>query len=478
MASGKKKFCIFGQDLNVLVAVFGNIVSWLVIQFFPSLLPYLLPKIEEEDTSENPSSNQTRCIAIGRPGGKEQLRLITLKPGYATCGYNVICGDDNSGPFVNVSDEDNLPPNTVVVRIHAFSINYADCCIRWGLYESANTFVGWPIVPGFDIAGTVERVSSNNDQNSSSSSSSSNFQVGDRVYGATFFGAYSTRVLVPQLQLRKIPQILSFSQAAAIPAVSITALYILYLGGQFFPPEQQQQGCSNSVSMPKKHQKKKNTPILIHSCAGGVGSMLVQMSKILALSPVVGVVGLTTKVDAAKSLGCDVVIDKSSYSKKQDWWKVAKEACCCSEGGDSGGGYKIVADPNGVSTLKESYQHLGPTGRLIVFGFHSNLPMGQDMLHPLNWVRMIIKMLRMPQFDAMDLVESNKSVLGFNLSFFVDQVDMLTCLYDQIETWFQNGHLRCPRVVEMKMEDVQDAHALIQSGKSIGKIVIQTNTTK
>lgn len=39
------------------------------------------------------------------------------------------------------------------LNCEAFSINYADICIRWGLYESALRYVGWPIIPGFDIAG-------------------------------------------------------------------------------------------------------------------------------------------------------------------------------------------------------------------------------------------------------------------------------------------------------------------------------------
>jgi NADPH:quinone reductase-like Zn-dependent oxidoreductase len=43
----------------------------------------------------------------------------------------------------------------VVVRNKAFSINYADICIRWGLYESALRYVGWPIIPGFDLAGVI-----------------------------------------------------------------------------------------------------------------------------------------------------------------------------------------------------------------------------------------------------------------------------------------------------------------------------------
>ena len=107
------------------MGVFSNILSWFVRKFFPSLLPHLLPKIEEEDIS-SPAFNQnqqTKCIAIGRPGGKEQLRLITLKPGFVTAGYNV------GKSFVNVSN--GLPPNTAVVRVSAFSVNFADCMLSF-----------------------------------------------------------------------------------------------------------------------------------------------------------------------------------------------------------------------------------------------------------------------------------------------------------------------------------------------------------
>ena len=113
--------------MDVILAVFGNIVSWMVRQFVPSLLPQLLPAIEEEDTSETTSVNQTKCIAIGRPGGSEQLRIITLKPGYATAGYNI------GTTFVNISKTSPLPKDTVVVKVASFSVNFADCCIRWGV---------------------------------------------------------------------------------------------------------------------------------------------------------------------------------------------------------------------------------------------------------------------------------------------------------------------------------------------------------
>ena len=420
--------------ISLLLAMWANVLSWLVSTFAPSQLPRLLPKCDQEDTTAQPSSNGTKCISIGRPGGLEQLRIITLRPGVATLGYNLT--DHNPPPFSRPLQEDkDIPLNCVVLRNEAFSVNYADCCIRWGLYESAKRFVGWPIVPGFDVAGTVERVPPG----------SCPWKVGDKVFGVTLFGAYSSRVVIPAIQLRKIPDGLSIAQAASIPAATMTALYALSLAGHYPQPSK----CLNKA-------------ILIHSAAGGVGSMLVQMSKILGLSPVVGVVGSTSKVEFAKSLGCDVVIDKS----QEDLWNAARMA--------APDGYAAIMDANGVSTLQGSYDHLAPTGRLIVFGFHSNLPMGRAALSPLEWIRMARKMAAMPKFDPMDLTVSNKSVMGFNLSFFANETELVTELFDQICAWLEKGILECPRVVEMDMQDIGEAHNLIMSGKSVGKFVIRT----
>jgi len=139
------------------------------------------------------------------------------------------------------------------------------------------------------------------------------------------------------------------------------------------------------------------------------------------------VVGSTTKVNTAKRLGCDYVIDKSTH----DLWDKAREI--------SPHGYKTIMDANGVSTLRQSYQHLCCTGHLIIFGFHSNLPRGKSMLSPLEWIRMGKRMNQMPQFDPMDLVTLNKSVLGFNLSFFAKERDVVSELLNQICEWIREG---------------------------------------
>ena len=191
--------------------------------------------------------------------------------------------------------------------------------------------------------------------------------------------------------------------------------------------------------------------------------MLVQMAKILGLEPIVGVVGRADKVDAAMALGCHEVVDKSSVPR-HEWWKLVRDA--------APDGYSAIMDPNGVETLQQSYEHLAMTGRLVVFGFHTNLPLGKDMLNPWEWIKMAFKMRNMPTLDAMDLVQSNKSVLGFNLSFLATEREMLATMFDQVLEWLASGQLVCPRIVEMEMHRIAEAHQHIQSGRSVGKIVL------
>lgn len=420
---------ILQKDRAILEALVANVLSWIVRTFFPSLLPRLLPIIEEEGIGG------AKCIVIGRPGGVEQLRLISLKPGLATCGYNVVQNNASSCSSKLFIREDELPPDCVLLDNKAFSVNFADCCIRWGLYESANKFVGWPICPGFDVAGTVLAIGS----------SVSNLKVGDRVFGCSFFGSYSTSIVIPALQLRVIPtQLKSFTEAAAIPTVALTSLYALVLAGHY-PP-------SNFT----------NKSVLIHSAAGGVGGMLTQMAKSLGASPIVGIVGRPQKMDAAKMNGCDHVF---LGSNDELWDKI---------GSVVPDGFSAIMDASGVQTLSQSYDHLAMVGRLVVYGFHTNLPIGKDSLNPLEWIHMAFKKGKMPRFDAMDMVESNKAVLAFNLSFFSNEVGVLSELFDQIIEWIGEDKIVCPRVTELSMKEACEAHDIIQSGSSVGKIVLNT----
>lgn len=127
----KKPRMILGQKASVIAAVVQNIISWLVKLVAPSYLPRLLPTCAHEDTSiasNNNNAHRTRCISIGRPGGVEQLRVITLQEGIVTCGYNV---KGQEVPFTKpIRSDKDVPADCIVLRNEAFSVNYADCCIR------------------------------------------------------------------------------------------------------------------------------------------------------------------------------------------------------------------------------------------------------------------------------------------------------------------------------------------------------------
>ena len=213
-------------------------------------------------------------------------------------------------------------------------INYADCCVRMGVYSSAKDYVGWPITPGFEVAGTV----------------------GDRrVVAVTRFGGYSSHLVVPDHQVFDIPEGVATEAAAGFPTVFLTAYYALFMAA---------------------HVREGDT-VLVHSAAGGVGTAAVQLAK-LGGARVVGVVGSSHKVDKVEA---DAVIDASRGSL----WKEAE--------GHAPEGYDVILDANGVSTLGKSYKHLRPTGRLVTYGFASMLPRGRGGGR-VSWLKLLWTYLR------------------------------------------------------------------------------------
>jgi NADPH:quinone reductase-like Zn-dependent oxidoreductase len=89
---------------------------------------------------------------------------------------------------------------------------------------------------------------------------------------------------------------------------------------------------------------------------------------------------------------------------------------------------------------------------------------------------MIIGLINIPKFDPMDMVLTSKAVLGFNLSFFADEHDLIAAYMEQIVTWVETKQIVMPEVTVLNMEAIAQAHEFIQSGKSVGKIVMKTST--
>ncbi len=315
-------------------------------------------------------------------------------------------------------------PGQVLVSVHVSGVNYADCIVRMGLYESAKKYVGWPITPGFDFAGVVKDVGDG----------VSSFRAGDEVFGVCRFGGYATQVSVPAAQVFAVPTGMSLVQAGGVPTVFLTAWYAL------------RELCKLRPKM----------KILVHSASGGVGGAALQIAKAFDSDPV-GIVGGAHKIEAARKNGAVEVIDKYDPAL----WQRVREA--------APGGYSAVLDPNGGATLMKSYKALMPTGRLIVYGFSSMIPKNRGKP---NYFKLITKYLRTPRFNPILMTGSNKSVMAFNLSYLFEQHAMLTEAMTELLELFAQGALKPLDTQSFPLAQAAQAHQALESGKTTGKLVL------
>ena len=134
-------------------------------------------------------------------------------------------------------------------------------------------------------------------------------------------------------------------------------------------------------------------------------------------------------------------------------------------------GYAAVFDANGVSTLRQGYRHLAPTGRLIVYGFHSMLPRGDTRGRP-SWPRLVWAWLRTPRFSPLRLTGENRAVMGFNLSYLFERQDLLGQAMGELFAALSTGGLRAPGVTVYPFANIAQAHRDLEGGRTVGKLVL------
>lgn len=343
--------------------------------------------------------HETRAVVIARPGGYDRLTILprpTPRPG----------------------------PHEVVVRARAIGVNYADCVVRMGLYASAKKYVGWPITPGFELAGEVLAVGAG----------VTDLAPGETVMAVTRFGGYATEVAVPRAQVFALPSGFGVVQAAAFPTVALTAWYALF-----------------ELAHPRAGDK-----VLVHSAAGGVGTALVQLAR-AAGAEVTGVVGGAHKVEVARAMGAAHVIDRT----RDDLWRRAEAI--------EPEGFAVILDANGGDSLRASWAHLGAPGKLVVYGFHTMLP--REGGRP-SWARLAWSWLRTPRFSPLAMTGENRAVMGFNLSYLFARHDVLRRAMDDLLAHVAAGRMTSAPVTELPFDEVAEAHRRLESGTTVGKLVL------
>lgn len=215
---------------------------------------------------------------------------------------------------------DTLEPDEARVRHVAIGLNFIDTYQRSGLYK-----VPLPCVAGTEAAGIVEAVGSN----------VTHVKVGDRVaYAGGVPGAYCEVRNYPAQRLCKLPDAISFEQAAAMMLKGMTVQYLIR----------------------RTYPVKTGDTVLFHAASGGVGLIACQWLKALGAT-VIGTAGSDEKCALAMQHGADYCINYRTENFTGRVREITK-----------GAGVPVVYDSVGKDTFAGSLDCLSPFGLLVCFG--------------------------------------------------------------------------------------------------------------
>lgn len=227
-----------------------------------------------------------------------------------------------------------LGAGLVLVAVHAAAINFPDLLILEDKYQVS---VPLPFIPGSELAGVVEEVGSG----------VTTLRPGDRVFGATFVGAFAEQVVVPAGSLTRIPDGVDFRRGAAFGVAHSTAYHAL-----------------RSVARVQEDEW-----VVVLGAAGGVGLASVELAKVLGARALAAAAG-PERLAVCRDHGADAVVDYRDEDLKQR----IKEL--------TGGGADVVIDPVGGPYSEAALRAMRWGGRFVCVGFAS----GEIPRIPLNLV--------------------------------------------------------------------------------------------
>lgn len=263
--------------------------------------------------------------------------------------------------------------------------------------------------------------------------------VGDRVYGFTRFGAYASHINSPQDFVRPLPAGWTFAEGAAFLVQGLTAWH----------------GLSHLGAL------RRGQTALIQSAAGGVGLIALDICEKIGAVPF-ATVGSPAKVELLKSrcgLSDTQIIVRNKKTFKEQLEMAIEQSGVQQEGFD------VVMESLGGTFFTDSLAMTSRNGRMVTFGsgVYMSTKDGPD------WLRIAPKFLFRPKIDPMDLVQENRSVMGFNLIWLTDKVPELNAELDELLSL----GLRAPFVGNtFKFEDAKEAIQFFQTGNNQGKIVL------
>ena len=297
----------------------------------------------------------------------------------------------------------------VRIRHTAIGVNYADTYHRAGISHP------WPVpeepvVIGFEGVGIVEGVGEGVTE----------FKTGDRVaYGIPPLGSYSEVRNYPTDKLLHLPKNLDDKEVAALLMKGMTAHYLLH----------------------RTYAVQPGDTILVHAAAGGMGLLLCQWAKALGAT-IVGTVSTPEKAEVAKAAGCHFPVVRSEKSFVEVVREVTDNEGCA-----------VVYEAIGKDTLQDSLDTLRPMGTCAAYGHVSGPPDPIDIIQDLG--RRGSLFITRP---AIMHYVAKRADLEWTAR------DLFKALGDQVISANIN--------YEYELKDAVQAHTAIESGKTLGALVL------
>lgn len=299
--------------------------------------------------------------------------------------------------------------NQVLVKVMATSINRPDLVQREGKYPPPP---GDSEILGLEVSGVIEELGPG----------VTGWQKGERVISLVGGGGYAEYAVAYANHLMRIPDTMSFEEAACVCESYITAFLNIFMIGEF----------------------KDGQTAILHGGGGGVNTAGIQLCKALTPNSKLIVTAHPSKMERVKELGADLVID---FTQTPDFTEVVKEFT-------SKKGVDLVLDHVGAKYLAPNMNSLGYKGRLVIIGVISGIKA------ELNLALMMVKRQSIigSVLRSRPVSEKGEIVAEFTrraIPRFADRT-----IVPIIEKVFP-------------LDQVVDAHRMMEEDRHFGKIVLQ-----
>ncbi|TQR21769.1 quinone oxidoreductase family protein [Psychrobacillus vulpis] len=240
-------------------------------------------------------------------------------------------------------------------------------------------------------------------------------KVGDRIAFADVPFANAELVAVPIEKAIPLPDDISFETAASVLLQGLTA--------QYLTRDSYKVGAGDTI--------------LVHAAAGGVGQNLIQIGKLLG-AKVIGLTSSIEKSEAATSVGADYV-----FLYKDNWINEVKEVT-------NGVGVDVVYESVG-STLEESFEVTRIGGTVVFYGMSGGDP---------------------SLVDPRMLMDTSKTLTGGDLWNVLTSYEERKVRSKQLFDWILEGKISLKEPSIFSLKDGAAAHCLLESRKSVGKVLL------